>query len=60
MMDRTHTLSVPNQAKALGISRGCLYDRPKAVFDSVQTLMPRLDQWHRDLPVAGARMLRDL
>ena len=31
MIDRTLPLSVTKQAKALGVSRGCIYHRPKPV-----------------------------
>lgn len=60
MIDRRHSVSVTKQAKALGVSRGCLYYRPKPVADEDQRLMNRIDQLHMELPFAGARMLRDL
>jgi putative transposase len=60
MIDRRHPLSVTKQAKALGVSRGCLYYRPKPVSDEDQRLMNRIDQLHVALPFAGARMFRDL
>ena len=58
MIDRAHKLSVTKQTKALGISRGCLYYRPKPISEDDQHLMKRLDQLHMELPFAGARMLR--
>ncbi len=60
MMDRTHTLPVTKQAKALGISRGSVYYRPKPVSKYDQGLMTRMDRLHMEWPFAGARMLRDL
>lgn len=60
MIDRTHLLSVTKQAKALGISRGCIYYQPKPLSERELTLMRRLDRLHVELPFAGARMLRAL
>ncbi len=60
MIDRTHLLSVTKQAKALGISRGCVYYQPKPLSARELTLMNRLDRLHVELPFAGARMLRAL
>jgi putative transposase len=60
MIDRTHQLSVTKQAKALGVSRGCLYYRAKPISEEKQRLMNRIDRLHLDWPFAGARMLRDL
>jgi putative transposase len=60
MMNRSHTLPVTKQAKALGISRGSVYYRPKPVSEYDQGLMTRMDRLHMEWPFAGARMLRDL
>ncbi len=60
MVDRTHQLAVTKQAKALDVSRGCLYYRAKPVTEEDQFLMNRIDQLHLELPFAGARMLRNL
>ena len=60
MMNRMHPFPVTKQAQALGVSRGCLYYRPKPVADEDQLLMNRIDQLHVEFPFAGARMLRDL
>ena len=60
MIDRTHLLSVTKQAKALGISRGCVYYRPKPLSEREQTLMNRIDRLHGELPFAGTRMFRAL
>lgn len=60
MINRSHTLPVTKQAKALGISRGSVYYRPKPVSEYEQGLMTRLDRLHLEWPFAGARMLRAL
>ncbi len=60
MIDRTHQLSITKQAKALGVSRGCLYYQPKPISEEDLQLMNRIDQLHLEWPFAGARMLRDL
>jgi putative transposase len=60
MIDRTHRLSVTKQAKALGISRGCVYYQPKPLSERELTLMNRIDRLHVELPFAGTRMLRAL
>jgi putative transposase len=60
MIDRAHGLSVVKQAKALGISRGCVYYRPRPVSASDLATMRRMDELHLNYPFAGSRMLRDL
>ena len=60
MINRMHRLSVTKQAKTLGISRGCVYYRPKPVSEAEQHLMNRIDHLHLEFPFAGARMLRAL
>jgi putative transposase len=60
MIDRSHQLSVTRQAKALGISRGSAYYRPRPVSDADLALMRRIDELHMDYPFAGSRMLQGL
>ena len=57
MIDPKHKLSLSRQAKALGISRGCLYYTAKPTSDPDLKLMRRIDQLHLDYPFAGSRML---
>jgi putative transposase len=58
MIDRTHTLPVTKQARALGVSRGSVYYPPKPVSPDDLALMRRIDELHLEHPFAGARMLR--
>ena len=60
MIDRSHTLSLTRQAKALGMSRGSVYYRPRPVSDADLALMRRMDELHLDYPFAGSRMLQGL
>ena len=60
MIDRDHTLPIVRQAKALNISRGSVYYKPRPVGPSDLALMRRIDELHLDYPFAGARMLRDM
>jgi putative transposase len=60
MIDRTHKLSLGQQAKALGISRGSVYHLPRPVSDADLTLMRRIDELHLQYPFAGSRMLKGL
>jgi putative transposase len=60
MIDRTHDMSITRQAQALGISRGSVYYRPRAVSVEDLALMRRIDELHLDYPFAGSRMLRGL
>jgi len=60
MMDRTHSLPVARQAKALGISRSSVYYRTRPVSDACLRLMRRMDELHLGHPFAGSRMLRDM
>jgi len=60
MIDRSHDLSIAKQAKALGISRGRVYDRPRPVPAADLAIMRRMDELHLEFPFAGSRMLRDL
>ena len=60
MIDRSHQLSVTRQAKALRISRGSAYYRPRPVSDADLALMRRIEELHMDYPFAGSRMLQGL
>ena len=60
MIDRTHDLPVSRQAKALNISRGAVYYKPRPVSVEDLKIMRRIDELHLDYPFAGSRMLRDL
>ncbi|MFA6206182.1 MAG: IS3 family transposase [Methylocystis sp.] len=60
MIDRSHELSIARQAKALRISRGAVYYKPRPVSAEDLKIMRRLDELHLDYPFAGSRMLRDL
>jgi putative transposase len=60
MIDRQHDLPITKQAKALGISRGCIYYLPRSVSATDLGIMRRMDELHFDFPFAGSRMLRDL
>jgi putative transposase len=59
MIDRTHDLSIARQAKALNISRGSVYYRPRPVSAQDLEIMRRIDELHLEHPFMGARMLRD-
>ena len=60
MIDRGHKLSLSRQANVVGISRGSLYYRPRAVSDVDLGLMRHIDKLHLEHPFAGGRMMRDL
>jgi len=60
MIDRNHDLPVSRQAKALNISRGAVYYKPRPIPDADLKLMRRIDELHLGYPFAGSRMLRDL
>ena len=59
MIDSAHDLSVTRQAKALNISRGSVYYKPRPLSVETLALMRRIDELHLEHPFAGARMLRD-
>jgi len=59
MIDREHDLPISRQAKALGVSRGSVYYRPRPVSPEELALMRRIDELHLERPFAGSRMLRD-
>ncbi len=60
MIERSHDLSVARQAQLLGISRGSVYYKPRAVSVADLAIMRRIDELHLEHPFAGSRMLRDL
>jgi len=60
MIDREHGLPIATQAKALNISRGSVYYRPRPVPEADLAIMRRLDRLHLEFPFAGSRMLRGL
>ena len=60
MIDRSHDLPITQQARELGISRGCVYYLPQPVQAADLALMRRIDELHLEFPFAGSRMLRDL
>src|SRR6202453_4093586 len=60
MIDPSHGLSMSRQAKALNISRGCVYYEPRPVPAGDLAIMRRIDELHLDYPFAGSRMLRDM
>jgi putative transposase len=60
MIDREHDLSIARQAKALKISRGAVYYKPRPVSAQDLALQRRIDELHLEHPFMGARMLRDM
>ena len=60
MIDRTHSLPLVKQARALGISCGSVYYQPREASEADLALMRRIDELHLEHPFAGARMLRDI
>ena len=60
MIDRTHELSLTQQAAVLNISRGLIYYVPEPVSVAYLVVMRRIDELHLEFPFAGSRMLRDL
>ena len=59
MIGRDHDLSLVRQAKALNISRGAVYYKPRPVSPEDLAIMRRIDELHLEYPFAGSRMLRD-
>ncbi len=60
MIGRTHDFPIARQAKALNISRGAVYCKPRPVPAQDLEIMRRLDELHLEHPFMGARMLRDM
>lgn len=54
---RYHMLSLAQQAKLLGISRGSLYYQPVPVDSPTLDLMHRIDKIHTDWPTYGTRTI---
>ncbi len=59
MIDTDHELSIVRQAKALNLSRSCVYYKPRPVSATDLAIMRRIDELHLERPFAGSRMLRD-
>ena len=59
MIDRDHDLPVSRQAAALGVSRGAVYYKPRAISAADLKIMRRIDELHLDCPFAGSWMLRE-
>lgn len=60
MTDRSHKLSLVQQADLLGISRGSLYYEPRPTSENDLKLMRRIDELHMEYPFAGSRMMKGL
>src|SRR5438034_3392790 len=60
MIDSTHELSLVRQAQLLDLSRSSVYYLPQPTSDADLAWIGRMDEWHLEHPLAGARMLRDL
>jgi putative transposase len=60
MINRDHDLPITQQARALGISRGCVYSLPRPVAAADLAIMRWMDEVPLEFPFAGSRMLRDL
>jgi putative transposase len=52
MIDRNHGLTVSQQVRELGISRGSVYYLPRPVSPDDLALMRRIDELHLDYPFA--------
>jgi putative transposase len=59
MIDREHKLPIARPAKALNISRGAVYYKPRPVSPEDLAIMRRIDELHLEYPFAGSRMMRD-
>jgi putative transposase len=60
MIGRNHDLPIARQVKALNISRGAVYYKPRPVSAEDLAIMRRIDELHLAYPFAGSRMLRDM
>jgi len=60
MIDRSHNLPITRQAKALNLSRGSVYYRPRPLSEEDLGVMRRIDELHLEYPFMGSRMLRDM
>ena len=59
MIDRQFNLSISQQTKLLGISRGSVYYLPKPIPERDLDIMERLDQLYLKYSFMRTRMLRD-
>jgi putative transposase len=57
MIDRNSDLSISQQAKLLGISRGSVYYLPQDVNEAELALMRQMDELHLEHPFMGTRQL---
>lgn len=57
MIDRSDKLAVVRQCQWLDLSRASVYYTPQPVTESDLALMRRIDEWHLNHPLAGARRL---
>ena len=55
MIDRKHDLTITQQARTLGISRGCVSSLPRPVSAANLAIMRRMDELHLEFPFAGSR-----
>lgn len=53
MIDRNSDLSISQQAKLLGISRGSVYYLPQGVNEAELALMSQMDELHLEHPFMG-------
>lgn len=60
MIDKTHRLSVRQQAQLIQINRSTLYYKPKEISSTDLSLMRLIDEIHLDYPFMGSRMIRDM
>ena len=60
MIDHEHELPITRQAKALNISRGAVYYKPRPVSPEDLALMRAIDELHLEWPFACGRMLRNM
>ncbi|WP_099092664.1 IS3 family transposase [Acinetobacter larvae] len=60
MIDKTHKLSVRQQAQLVQINRSTLYYKPKEVSSTDLSLMRLIDEIHLDYPFMSSRMIRDM
>jgi putative transposase len=54
MIDRNHALPITRQAELVGISRGDVYDLPRAAPEADQQLMKRIDALNLSHPSRAA------
>lgn len=60
MIDRNDKLPVSRQCQILELARSTAYYQPQPESPENLTLMRRIDEWHLEMPYAGARMLSRL